>query len=116
MESVPLRRVVHTADDFGEELAIQIRKKDADRVGLAGDEAAGATVGNVPHPAGDLVNETPGVFAHRSTVVEHSGDSSNGDLCFTGDILDGDQASPGVTGRWLVEQRKYVIVYIEGAS
>src|SRR4026207_808320 len=67
MKSVLLRGVVQAADHFGEELAIQIGKENAQRVGLAGDEAARSRMWDVAHPAGDFTNELPSVLAYWAT-------------------------------------------------
>src|SRR5687768_18409450 len=90
MESVSLRGIVHAADHFREELAVQIRKENAQRLGFAGDEAARAAVRDVAHLAGDFTNEAPGLFADGSAAVENTRDGGDGHVCFTSDIPDRD--------------------------
>src|SRR6185503_3428923 len=107
-----------------------IRKKNAQRLGLARYQAARAAVRDVAHLAGDLTDETSGFFFDRSAAVDHPRNGSNGHLCSTRDILDRDHA-PRDCGRarsaeWraraaagiladLYSEPKYVIVYTRRA-
>ena len=87
---------VHPPNDLGEKFAIQIGKQNPQRLGLARNEAARATVWHVTHPAGDLANESPGLFTYGSAAVQHSGDGGDGHVCLTGDVFDRDHSPHGL--------------------
>ena len=96
MESVALRGTVHSSDDLGKEFAIKIGQHDTEGFGLAGNEAARATVWHVTHPAGDLTNEAPRLFTHGSAAVQNSGYGGDGHVCRPSNILDRDHSPQGL--------------------
>src|SRR5688500_4402762 len=92
MKSVALGRVVHSSDHFREEFSIEIRQEDSERVRLARDETARATMGDVPEASGNFPDAVLRLGADWSASVENAGDGGNGDVCFTGYVLDRDHA------------------------
>jgi len=92
MKAIPLCRVVHAANDFREEFSIEVRQKNAECLGLARDETARSTVGDVAHSSCDFVYQAPGFLTYWSALVQNSRDCGDGHFCFTSDVLDRDHS------------------------
>ena len=86
-------RDIDSANDFREELAVEVGEEDSDGVGAACDEASGTTVWDVAEASGDVADAAAGFFADGSTAVENPGYSSDRDVRFTRDVPDGDHGS-----------------------
>jgi hypothetical protein len=85
-----LRRLIDTADDFGEELSVEVRQENTDGAGATGDQAAGGAVRAVAQPRGHFAHPASGDFLNEVTAVLDSGHRGDGDSCRTGYILDRD--------------------------
>src|SRR6266567_3014584 len=63
-------RDINSADDFREELSVEIGEENSDGVGAAGDEASRTTVRDVAESSGNVPDTAAGFFADRSAAVE----------------------------------------------
>ncbi len=90
----PPCRGVDAADQLGEELAVDVRQEDAQRVGLVGREAAGRAVRDVAEALHHLPDAEPGLLADRPLVVENAGHRGHRDTSQPRHLFDG-----GVRGR-----------------
>ena len=93
MVSSPSCRDIDSADDFREELSVEVGEENSDGVCAAGDEASCTTVRDVAEASSDITDAASGFFADRSAAVENPGYSSDRDVRFTGDVPDRDHGS-----------------------
>lgn len=79
---------VDSADDLGEEFAVEIGEENADSAGATGNEASGAGVWDIAERGGDVTDAAAGFFADWAAAVENAGDCSHGDAGFARDVPD----------------------------
>ena len=84
---------VDATDHFGEEFAVEVGEENSDSAGFAGDQASGAAVRDVAKAGGDVADSAACFFADGAAAVEDAGNSSDGDVCLTGNVLDCDHRS-----------------------
>jgi len=81
-------RRIHAADQFGEELAVEIRQQHADRLRAPRDQAARTGVRDVVQLVGDLDDAFAGRLGDAFVTIEGARNRRDGDAGGTGDIFD----------------------------
>src|SRR5207253_3742655 len=86
--------LVDAADDFGEELSMQVGQQHADRVRTPGDEAASRAVGYIPKSCGDSQNAGAGDIGDVAETIDHAGNGRDGYFRLPCHIFDGRHQRP----------------------
>ena len=81
-------RGVDAADELGEELSVDVREQDTDRVRAARDEAARRAVRDVAERLDRGLDPGAGGVQHRALFVEDAGDRGHGDSSLSSHVPD----------------------------
>src|SRR5207245_3308585 len=84
----PPRRRIDAPDELREELAEKVGQEDAERMGLARDEAARGAVGSVAELFDHAADPAPRRLPDGPLSIDDAGDGRDGDPRFAGDFLD----------------------------